>query len=46
MPLNYNAPQPGHEGATQTITTLDPANAVNPVYKPDGTIKTGTGLGG
>jgi hypothetical protein len=46
VPLNYNAPQPGHEGATQTLTTLDPANAINPVYKPDGTIKTGTGLGG
>lgn len=46
VPLNYNAPQPGHEGATQTITTLDPANAVNPIYTPAGTIKSGTGLGG
>jgi hypothetical protein len=46
VPLNYNAPQPGHEGATETITALDAANTVNPIYKPDGTIKTGTGLGG
>lgn len=46
VPLNYNAPQPGHEGSTQTITALDPANTINPVYKPDGTIKSGTGLGG
>jgi hypothetical protein len=46
VPLNYNAPQPGHEGATQTITALDPANAVNPIYTPAGTIKAGTGLGG
>ena len=46
VPLNYNAPQPGHEGQTQTELALDPANAVNPIYKPDGTVKAGTGLGG
>jgi hypothetical protein len=46
VPLNYNAPQPGHEGATQTLLALDPANTVNPVYLPNGTIKSGTGLGG
>jgi hypothetical protein len=45
-PLNYNAAQPGAQG---TITTgsvaLDPRNSINPVYKPDGTVKAGTGLG-
>jgi hypothetical protein len=46
VPLNYNAPQPGHEGATQTLTALDPANTVNPIYNPAGTVKSGTGLGG
>jgi hypothetical protein len=46
VPLNYAAPQPGHQGQTQTELGLDPANAVNPVYRPDGTIKPGTGLGG
>lgn len=46
VPLNYNAPQPGHQGQTQTELALDPANAVNPIYRPDGTIKAGTGLGG
>jgi hypothetical protein len=46
VPLNYNAPQPGHEGSTETITSLDPANTVNPIYLPNGTIKSGTGLGG
>jgi hypothetical protein len=46
VPLNYNAPQPGHQGQTQTELALDPANTINPVYKPDGTIKAGTGLGG
>ena len=46
VPLNYNAPQSGHEGSTQTELALDPANSINPVYKPDGTVKSGTGLGG
>jgi hypothetical protein len=47
VPLNYNAPQPGHEGSTQTGTgALDPANAINPVYRPDGTVLAGTGVGG
>lgn len=49
-PLNYNAPQPGyagHPGITTSVGTggLDPANTVNPVYKPDGTVRAGTGLG-
>jgi hypothetical protein len=46
VPLNYNAPQPGHEGSTQTELSRDPANTINPIYNPDGTIKSGTGLGG
>jgi hypothetical protein len=46
VPLNFNAAQPGHEGSTQDELVLDPANAVNPIYKPDGSIKSGTGLGG
>lgn len=46
VPLNYNAPQPGHEGSTQTELALDPANTINPIYRPDGTVKAGTGLGG
>ena len=46
VPLNFNAPQPGHEGSTQTELVLDPANATNPIYNPDGTVKAGTGLGG
>jgi hypothetical protein len=46
VPLNPNAAQPGHEGSTQTELALDPANSVNPVYLPDGTVKAGTGLGG
>jgi hypothetical protein len=46
IPLNYNAPQPGHEGSTQTgLGTLDPSNSVNPIYLPSGAIKAGTGLG-
>ena len=45
-PLNYNAPQPGAQGTTTAGPgTLDPRNSVNPVYKPDGTVKAGTGLG-
>jgi len=45
VPLNYNEPQ---TNASITVGTgsLDPANSINPVYKPDGTIKAGTGLGG
>lgn len=35
-PLNTNAVPTG---------SLDPANTVNPIYNPDGTIKPGTGLG-
>jgi hypothetical protein len=47
VPLNYNEPQPGHEGSiTVGPGSLDPANAINPIYKPDGTVKSGTGLGG
>lgn len=46
VPLNYNEPQPGHEGATQNELALDPANTINPIYRPDGTVKSGTGLGG
>jgi len=46
VPLNFNAPQPGHEGSTQDELALDPANTVNPVYRPDGSVKSGTGLGG
>lgn len=45
VPLNYNEPQ---TNASITVGTgsLDPANTVNPVYRPDGTVKAGTGLGG
>lgn len=47
VPLNYNEAQPGHEGSITVGTgSLDPANAINPIYRPDGTIKAGTGLGG
>jgi hypothetical protein len=45
VPLNYQAPQPGFQGTTQTITFRDPANSINPAYKPDGTFLSGTGLG-
>lgn len=45
VPLNYNEPQ---SNASITVGTgsLDPANTVNPIYAPDGTVKAGTGLGG
>lgn len=45
VPLNYNEPQ---SNASITVGTgsLDPANTVNPIYLPDGTVKAGTGLGG
>jgi hypothetical protein len=47
VPLNYAEAQPGHEGGITVGTgSLDPANTVNPIYKPDGTVKAGTGLGG
>lgn len=47
VPLNYNEPQPGHEGSITVGTgSLDPANTINPIYRPDGTVKAGTGLGG
>lgn len=46
VPLNFNAPQPGSQGTTTTLTGLDPANTINPVYRPDGTVRAGTGLGG
>lgn len=46
VPLNFNEPQPGHEGTTQNELALDPANTINPIYRPDGTVKSGTGLGG
>jgi hypothetical protein len=46
FPLNYNAPQPGFQASPNPGTgTLDARNSINPVYKPDGTIKAGTGLG-
>lgn len=45
-PLNYTAPQPGAQGTTTAGTgALDVRNSINPVYKPDGTVKVGTGLG-
>jgi hypothetical protein len=45
-PLNYSAPQPGAQGTTTAGTgTLDPRNSINPVYRADGTVKAGTGLG-
>jgi hypothetical protein len=45
-PLNYTSPQPGAQGTTTAGTgTLDPRNSINPVYRPDGTVKAGTGLG-
>ena len=45
VPLNYNEPQ---SNASITVGTgaLDPANSINPVYRPDGSVKSGTGLGG
>jgi hypothetical protein len=45
VPLNYNEPQ---SNASITVGTgsLDPANTVNPIYLPNGTVKAGTGLGG
>jgi hypothetical protein len=47
VPLNYNEAQPGSEGSINVGTgSLDPANATNPIYRPDGTVKSGTGLGG
>ena len=46
VPLNYNEDQPGHEGSTQDELALDPANTVNPIYNPAGTVHSGTGLGG
>lgn len=47
VPLNYSEAQPGHEGSTGVGTgALDPANTINPIYRPDGTVKAGTGLGG
>lgn len=47
VPLNYAEAQPGSEGSINVGTgALDPANAINPVYRPDGTVKGGTGLGG
>jgi hypothetical protein len=45
VPLNYNEPQ---SNASITVGTgsLDPANTINPIYTPAGTVKSGTGLGG
>lgn len=45
VPLNYNEPQ-SNGSITVGTGSLDPANTINPVYKPDGTIHAGTGLGG
>lgn len=45
-PLNFNAPQPGSQGSiTSGPGYIDPANSVNPIYLPNGTVKAGTGLG-
>jgi hypothetical protein len=45
-PLNYSAPQPGAQGTTTAGPgTLDVRNSINPIYRPDGTVKAGTGLG-
>jgi hypothetical protein len=45
-PLNYAAPQPGFQGTTGSgPPSINPANSINPIYKPDGTVKAGTGLG-
>jgi hypothetical protein len=45
-PLNYSAPQPGAQGTTTAGPgVLDPRNSINPVYRPDGTVRAGTGLG-
>lgn len=47
VPLNYAEAQPGSEGSINVGTgALDPANTVNPIYLPNGTVKSGTGLGG
>lgn len=45
VPLNYQSPQPGFQGTTQTITFRDPANTINPIYLPSGAVLSGTGLG-
>jgi len=45
VPLNYNEPQ-ANASITVGTGSLDPANTINPIYKPDGTVKAGTGLGG
>lgn len=45
VPLNYNEPQT-NGSITVGTGSLDPANTVNPIYLPDGTVKAGTGLGG
>ena len=45
VPLNYNEPQ-SNGSITVGTGSLDPANAINPIYKPDGSIHAGTGLGG
>jgi hypothetical protein len=45
VPLNYNEPQAN--GSINVGTgSLDPANTINPIYRPDGTVHAGTGLGG
>ncbi len=45
-PLNYNAAQPGAQGTTGAGPgALNPSNSINPVYRPDGSVKAGTGLG-
>jgi hypothetical protein len=47
VPLNYNEAQPGSEGSINVGTgSLDPANTINPIYNPDGSVVGGTGLGG
>lgn len=45
VPLNYAEPQ-SNGSITVGTGSLDAANTVNPIYRPDGTIVSGTGLGG
>jgi hypothetical protein len=46
-PINPNAtPELHPQESSHPANTLDPANTINPVYYPNGTIRSGTGLGG
>ena len=46
IPLNPSAYHGFLPSGAGNSNSFDPANAVNPVYRPDGTVKAGTGLGG